>query len=197
MKEEFKLKDESYVYRPSLARRIALAGILAGTAAALSGFWFPLGPAKCYPFQHAVNVLAGVALGPWWSGACAVVTSAVRLALGTGTFFAFPGSVPGAILAGLGARAFRQRPLMAVPFECLGTCVIGAYLASALVGPAVGKAVSFNFLAVAFASSSIPGAALGGLIAHLAIRGGVMHPYASLRFIPRQRRWHEKSMDIK
>jgi len=60
-----------------------------------------VGPTKCFPFQHAVNAVAGVLLGPWWAAAAAFVASVIRNMLGTGTLFAFPGSIPGALAVGL------------------------------------------------------------------------------------------------
>ncbi|EHM09299.1 thiW protein [Thermanaerovibrio velox DSM 12556] len=157
-------------------KKLALAGLMVGIAVGLSGFWFPLGPAKCYPIQHGVNVLAGVLLGPWWAAGCAAAGSAIRVAMGTGTLFAFPGSIPGALMAGLGARLFSssRQPLGAAAGEVIGTCMVGAYLASAVVGPAIGKDVSFPFLALGFAASSVPGSLLGALTAHRARKKEVL-----------------------
>ncbi|MCX7828532.1 MAG: energy coupling factor transporter S component ThiW [Thermanaerothrix sp.] len=170
-----KVDEGRKVLSSPATKRLAVAGLLAGTAVALSGFWFPLGPAKCYPFQHGINVLAGVLLGPWWAAGCAAAGSLLRVALGTGTLFAFPGSIPGAIMAGIGARLLR-RPIGAAVFEMMGTCIAGAYLASAFVGPAMGKDVPFRFLALGFAASSVPGSILGALTAHVVRKRGFLDP---------------------
>ncbi|WP_281744909.1 energy coupling factor transporter S component ThiW [Thermanaerovibrio acidaminovorans] len=147
-------------------RRLALAGALCALGVVMSPLSFPVGPAKCYPFQHALNVVAGYFLGPWYGAGCALVTSLIRISLGTGTLFALPGSIPGALLAGLAARAIRGHLVPALG-EVMGTCLVGAYLASALVGPMMGRSVSFQFLLSAFAISSVPGAALGALAVRL------------------------------
>ena len=49
---------------PSLVRKMCIAGLLAGAAVLLSGVSIPMGPTRCFPFQHAVNAIAGVLLGP-------------------------------------------------------------------------------------------------------------------------------------
>lgn len=63
------------------------------TALAVLGSFihFPIGPVKVSPFQHAINVVAGIIIGPWYGMIAAFLTALVRLMLGTGTIFAFPG----------------------------------------------------------------------------------------------------------
>jgi energy coupling factor transporter S component ThiW len=90
-------------------RKLTFAGLLVAAGILLSGVSFPMGPTRCYPFQHTVNVLAGAALGPWWAAGAAFVTSLVRNMTGTGTLFAFPGSIPGALAAGLALRNLSER----------------------------------------------------------------------------------------
>ena len=48
----------------TLLRRAALAGMFAAAGVVLSVVSIPVGPTKCFPFQHAINVIAGVTLGP-------------------------------------------------------------------------------------------------------------------------------------
>ncbi|NCC96334.1 MAG: energy coupling factor transporter S component ThiW, partial [Synergistales bacterium] len=48
-------------------RRLTVAGLLTATALLLSGVSIPFGPTKCFPFQHTVNAVAGILLGPWWA----------------------------------------------------------------------------------------------------------------------------------
>ena len=50
----------------SRVEKLTLAGLFVAAAILLSGVHFPMGPTRCYPFQHTVNVLAGAFLGPWW-----------------------------------------------------------------------------------------------------------------------------------
>jgi energy coupling factor transporter S component ThiW len=63
--------------------------------------YIPVGVAKCFPIQHAINILSAVILGPWYAVANAFLTSLVRNILGTGSLLAFPGSMIGALLAGI------------------------------------------------------------------------------------------------
>jgi energy coupling factor transporter S component ThiW len=45
-------------------KKIILTGLFAALAVLFSGIHFPAGPAKVFPFQHMVNALAGVLIGP-------------------------------------------------------------------------------------------------------------------------------------
>ena len=82
-------------------QKLAIAGVLIALAVALSGIYIPIGASKCFPIQHLVNVIAGTILGPWYAVAMAFITSLIRVMIGTGTLLAFPGSMCGALLAGL------------------------------------------------------------------------------------------------
>ena len=48
-------------------RVMLLAALLAAAAVLLAPFSFPVGPSRCFPFQHTINAVAGVLLGPWWA----------------------------------------------------------------------------------------------------------------------------------
>ena len=45
-------------------KKLTYSGILIALAVVCSAFYIPVGPAKCFPIQHMVNVLAAVMLGP-------------------------------------------------------------------------------------------------------------------------------------
>ena len=90
-------------------RKAVLAGVLAAAGVALSVVSIPMGPTKCFPFQHTINVVAGIVLGPWWAVGAAFTTSVIRNLLGTGSLFAFPGSMFGALFVGLAARALPDK----------------------------------------------------------------------------------------
>ena len=75
----------------SVLRKIILTGLFAAIAVILSGISFPIGPTKCFPFQHAINAICGVLLGPWYAALSAMISGIIRNMLGTGTIFAFPG----------------------------------------------------------------------------------------------------------
>lgn len=145
--------------------RLVLAGLFVAAALLLSGVNFPMGPTKCYPFQHTMNVLAGAVLGPWWAAGAAFTSSLIRNMMGTGTLFAFPGSIPGALLAGYAFQMVRK-PWAALA-ESVGTGIIGAALSAWILGPAVGRSVGLWALMTAFLASSLPGAVLGGVLLHV------------------------------
>jgi energy coupling factor transporter S component ThiW len=141
-------------------RKVAFAAVLASAAALLSGFSFPIGPSRCFPFQHAVNAVGGILLGPWWTLGAAVISSLVRNMIGTGTILAFPGSMFGAVAVGLAADALpKRRKLFAAAAEPLATGLLGAWVASLIAG----GGTMFPILSVAFLASSTPGAVIGCL----------------------------------
>lgn len=148
-----------------LFRKAVLAGALAAAGAALSVVSIPMGPTKCFPFQHTINVLAGIVLGPWWAAGAAFTTSVIRNLLGTGSLFAFPGSMFGALFVGLAARALPNKyKIAAACAEPIGTGIVGAWVGAKLLGPAIGKSVGFLFFSGSFLVSSVPGAAIGAAL---------------------------------
>ncbi len=145
-------------------RKIVLAAMFAAMAVLLSVFSIPVGPSRCFPFQHAVNVLAGVMLGPWWAMGAALTSSFLRNALGTGSLLAYPGSLFGALAVGLAAAALPDnRKYLAACAEPLATSLLGAWVASLLLAAAGNAQMGFLALSVAFALSSVPGAVIGTL----------------------------------
>jgi energy coupling factor transporter S component ThiW len=107
--------------------------------------------------------VAGVLLGPWWAAGSALVMETLRVSIGTGSLFAFPGSPFGAIAVGLAYGLLRRDE--AALFEPLGTVFVGATLGALLISPVLGEAAGgFLALMVAFALSSIPGAIIGYLV---------------------------------
>lgn len=149
-------------------RNLTLTAILAAlgvVASYLSAV--PLLGARLFPAQGALNVIAAGLLGPWGAATAALITSLLRIALGTGTPLAIPGSVIGAVLAGLLIRRFRS-PLAAVFGEVIGTGIIAALLsypiAVSFLGNTKAAAAGWTFYVVPFSLSSAAGAVLGGLV---------------------------------
>jgi len=140
-------------------RKTAYVAIFCALAVVSSGVSFPIGPTKVFPFQHAINVVAGIMIGPWYGGLAAFLAGLLRIAIGTGTIFALPGGVPGAIIVGLFYRWLR-RDWVALT-EPLGTGFIGAGLSAYLVSPFTGGEATFFFFQSAFLVSSIPGCIIG------------------------------------
>ena len=162
-------------------RKMTLAALFAALAVLLSPLSFPVGPSRCFPFQHAVNAAAGVLLGPFWACGAAFIASFVRNILGTGTVLAFPGSLFGALAVGLAAKALPEKyRLWAALAEPLATGTLGAGVASLIASPAGGRAAMFMTLSVAFLISSGPGAAIGGGVLYCVKFFGVRRPQISV-----------------
>ena len=138
-------------------RKAVLAGVLAAAGVALSVVSIPMGPTKCFPFQHTINVvagivlcfpfqhtinvIAGIVLGPWWAVGAAFTTSVIRNLLGTGSLFAFPGSMFGALFVGLAARALPDKyKIAAACAEPVGTGIV-SFLVSSVPGAVIGAAL--------------------------------------------------------
>ena len=146
-------------------QKMALAALLAAVAVLLSPLSVPVGPSRCFPFQHAVNVVAGTMLGPYWALGSAFVASFARNALGTGTILAFPGSLFGALAVGFTARLLPgERRSMAAFAEPLATATIGAWTASLIISSGGAGNAAANALAPVFLLSSLPGSLIGWII---------------------------------
>ena len=149
-------------------QKSAMGIVLTAIAIVLSPFYFPVGPTKCFPWQHMVNAIAGVLLGPWYAAVMATAAGAIRNMLGLGTIFAFPGGIPGALVVGFTYRYLLKRDYAALT-EPIGTGLIGAALSALILGPMIGRTMALDAFIIAFSASSIPGSILG-FVALLAIR---------------------------
>ena len=149
----------------TLFKKAVAAGVLAGAGVALSFFSIPVGPVRCFPFQHSINVVAGILLGPLWAAGAAFTTSLIRNIMGTGSLFAFPGSMFGALMVGFAASFLHgRRKFLSAAAEPIGTGIIGAWVSTILVAPVTGAQGSFAFFAFSFLVSSLPGAAIGAAV---------------------------------
>ncbi|MDY3867986.1 MAG: energy coupling factor transporter S component ThiW [Pyramidobacter sp.] len=154
--------EPSKSFSKNIMSKAITAGVLAAAGVVLSVVSIPMGPTKCFPFQHSINVIAGVLLGPWWAMGAAFVTSLIRNLAGTGSLFAFPGSMFGAFCAGLAARALPERwKIAAACAEPFGTGIIGAWASSLIIAPMMNKSLGFGFFSASFLMSSVPGAIIG------------------------------------
>jgi energy coupling factor transporter S component ThiW len=155
-------------------RKLTLAGLFAALAVLLSLFAVPVGGARVLPFQHAINAVAGVMLGPWWAAGSALVAAGLRISFGLGTPFALVGSPFGAIAVGLAYRYWRRDE--AALFEPVGTVLVGAPLGAILISPFLdlGAAGGTVALMISFALSSIPGAILGYVLLKALRRAGAI-----------------------
>ena len=109
-------------------KKLVLTAIFAAIAVVGSTISFPVLGSKCAPVQHLINVLCAVFVGPWYGVASAFIASLIRNMTGLGTPLAFPGSMCGALLAGLLYQFGKKLPFAYVG-EIVGTGLIGGMLA--------------------------------------------------------------------
>ncbi|MFK2824788.1 energy coupling factor transporter S component ThiW [Bacillus sp. B190/17] len=122
--------------------------------------WFPAGIAKAYPVQHAVNVMAGVLLGPGPAVIIAFVTGLLRNLMGTGSLLAFPGGMIGAFLAGYIYQKTRHAWGASIG-EITGTGLIASLFAVPYAKILMGTTVGAFFFLPAFLVSSLSGSLIG------------------------------------
>lgn len=135
-------------------------------------FYIPIGFTKVFPIQHFINVLSAVILGPYYAVAQALCISILRNLMGTGSIFAFPGSMVGALLASL-LFLKTQRISMAFVGEVIGTGILGAMLSYPIAALFLGqKATLFGFIPL-FIFSSIVGALLASIMLVFFLRNNV------------------------
>ena len=132
-------------------RHMVLTAMFACLAFVLNTFvYFP----AMAPFQHFVNVMAAVFVGPWYGFASAFLCGVMRMMSGR-TIQAVTGAIFGPILGGLIYRKTKNIYLVAVG-EIIGTGFLGAmasyplmkifyyipfYTPAAVVGASMGVAV--------------------------------------------------------
>lgn len=131
--------------------------------------FIPLGIVKVFPVQHFINVLSAVLLGPYYAVAQAIGISLLRNLMGTGSVFAFPGSIIGAFLA---AYLFKKTNKIGFAFsgEVLGTGIIGAIACYPIATLFLGKEAALFGLVPAFLISSFAGAAIGLILLKIFLR---------------------------
>ncbi|MDW8041332.1 MAG: energy coupling factor transporter S component ThiW [Nitrososphaerota archaeon] len=161
-------------------RTVALWVVLSAMGIALAPIlWFPFLGTRAYPGQHMVNVLAGVMLGPVSSVVVPFIVGTVRIALGLGTVFAYPGGIPGALVVGLVHRYLTSRlsrpalRYLSALAEPVGTVFVGGTISLLMIAPLIGSGPLMALLSErgalgalpvlwsGWAVSSVPGSLLG------------------------------------
>lgn len=138
--------------------KLAYTAIIAAiTTVASSLIYVPIGFAKIFPIQHFANVLSAVLLGPWYALAQAFISSTLRSLMGTGSLFAYLGSMIGAVLAALLFLKTREIHY-AVVGEVIGTGILGALATYPIAVLLLGKEATLFGLMPAFMMSSFVGA---------------------------------------
>lgn len=136
--------------------------------------YIPAGVSKCFPVQHAINVMGAVLLGPDYAVAIGFIIACLRNMLGTGSLLAFPGSMIGAALAGLAYSRYKTLPV-AMAGEIFGTGIIGGFVAWIMATLLLGsKAIAWFFIPP-FLVSTIG----GSVIACLLLKTGFFKQFSS------------------
>ena len=147
-------------------RKLVLSSLLIAIGALSSNLiYIPIGPSKCFPVQHIINVVCGVTLGPLYAVINAFITSLIRVSWGTGSLLAFPGSMVGALLSGL---AFKYTKSLggALIGEVLGTGVLGALISYPIATFILGQNISVFFFITPFMMSTV----VGSIIAYVVLK---------------------------
>lgn len=169
-------KQRRIIMKKNYIRNIALAGIFVAVATVGSMFSFPVLGSKCAPVQHMVNILSAVILGPVYSVGIAFTASLLRNMLGLGSLMAFPGSMFGALLAGIAFKKTKNIPLTLIA-EVFGTSILGglcAYPVAVMLMGVSAADVAFYAYIIPFLVSTAGGAVLSAVIIYSLKNAGVL-----------------------
>lgn len=163
-------------------RKLTYSAIIAAITTILSSMvYIPLGFAKIFPVQHFANVVSAVLLGPWYAVLQAFLTSTLRNLMGTGSLFAYPGSMIGALLAALLFAKTKKLAFAAVG-EVIGTGLFGAMATYPIAILFLGQEAALFGFVPAFMMSSFAGAILGYGLLKIMVRnrafGGMLYQNA-------------------
>ena len=154
-------------------RKLALAGIFTALGVLGGTLSVPVGFSRCCPMQSILNVLGGVFLGPWYSLGTAFCISLLRNILGTGTIMAFPGSMIGAVLAGL-LYQWRPKIWASCLGEIVGTGILSALLAYPISIFILGTPTTPLFYVVPFMTAALTGVVIASVLLFLMNRSGAL-----------------------
>ena len=152
-------------------RKMVLCAIFASLAFVLNTFvYFP----AMAPFQHFVDVVAAVFLGPWWACLSAFLCGLMRMMSGR-TIQAVTGAVFGPILGGLMWKKTKNIYLVCVG-EIVGTGVVGALASYPLMKWFYGlDAQQWYYYVPFYTPSAVVGGAMGAAVLLILKRGGVLN----------------------
>lgn len=171
------VRQSGVAARRSTAIKVTLSAFFIALGFVLSLVSFPIGPTRVFPFQHMINVIVGIMLGPFYAAAIALGIGTLRIAAGTGTFFAYPGGIPGGFVVGSLYWYLWHHDECALT-EPLGTG-IGGILSAIVLAPFIGAnslpsifglTTEWQLFVIFFWFSSIPGSIMGYVVVK-ALRG--------------------------
>lgn len=132
----------------------------------------PAGVSRCFPVQHAINVISAVVLGTDYAIIISFSIATLRNLFGTGSLLAFPGSMLGAALAGL-AYSRLHKVGAAMAGEIIGTGLIGGLVAWVIAATFLGSKAAAWFFIPPFMVSTVG----GSLIAFLLLKTGIFKQF--------------------
>ncbi|SCY42895.1 energy coupling factor transporter S component ThiW [Alkaliphilus peptidifermentans] len=145
-------------------KRLTSAALLTALGVASAHvIYIPVGVSRVFPVQHGINLLAATLFGPGYAVAVAFTISLLRNLLGTGSLLAFPGSMIGALLAGILYKRTKKISLAAAG-EVVGTGLIGGLVSYPVAKYLLGREAALFFFVGPFVMSSIAGVAIGYVI---------------------------------
>ena len=170
--------------RVTYAKKSAIVIVFSALGVAIAPFfWFWFLGTKAYPTQHMINAILGVLIGPFWAAIAAIFIGTIRNMLGIGTFYAFPGGIPGGIVVGIVCWFLKRLKLsekarsISAFAEPIGTLLIGVPLSLFLLAPDLaaeeGAFFAFLILGSGWALSCIPGSVIGFIILLIVDRAGI------------------------
>lgn len=154
-------------------KKLAAAAMLAAVSVIFSAFAIPIGASKCLPVQHLVNVICAVTLGPFYGVMAAFCTSVIRNIMGTGTLLAFPGSMVGALLAGV-VYSKAKKIWCACVGEVIGTGIIGGILCYPIAVFILGKEAALFTYVMPFFVSTFGGSVIAAVILYSMQKTGAL-----------------------
>ena len=123
----------------------------------------PVGVAKCFPVQHAINILLAVLVGTRGAVMGSLGIALLRNLLGTGSIMAFPGSIFGAFLASVAYNKTKSVYVAALG-EVFGTGIIGGTVAFFLAKVLLGSSIGAFYYVFPFVISSAGGSFIAVLL---------------------------------
>ncbi len=154
----------------SKTRRITIVAMLACISYVLSTFvYFP----RMAPFQHMMNVITAVLLGPVEAFTAAFITGLMRMILGGRTIQALIGAIIGGPVAGLLYRRTKKLGAALVG-EVFGTGILSALLVYPFMVQFYGLPAETPFWTFipAYVPSSLLGASLGVAVISILRKSG-------------------------
>lgn len=157
-------------------KKLVVSGLFIAMGVVLSTFYIPIGVAKCFPIQHFINVLSAVLLGPVYAVMNAFIISLLRNVLGMGSLLAFPGSMIGALFAGIAYEKIKHHRFACLG-EVIGTGSFGGLIAGVIANLLMGKEVPLTFFVIPFFISTLVGSFFALILFELPVINTILRKF--------------------